>query len=295
VPSGGCGAESHPEITKEAHVVEMDGTERSYFLYAPEGSEPTPLVLDIHGLLEGADVHTMQTKMGEFGLEHGFATVFPHGSGTPVHWEAADVDSPDLDFIDVILDEVGEQRCIDTSRVYAMGLSNGAMMTSLLACTRSNLFAAFAPVAGLLMPAGCDPPRRPPILAFHGTADPILRFNGGITLNLNPDDTATSTAPLPEPDLDGEGYPETARQWADKLGCDAESSDEEVTDEVIRRTWECPDGATIEFVIIVGGGHTWPGSDFMQRFENMVGPSTHDIDANEASWEFFQRYQLPAA
>ena len=71
-------------------------------------------------------------------------------------------------------------QCVDESRIYATGLSDGALFTSLLACTMANRFAAFAPVAGVVVNKPCDPGRRVPIIAFHGTADPILYFNGGV-------------------------------------------------------------------------------------------------------------------
>ena len=81
-------------------------------------------------------------------------------------------------------------------------------------------------------------------------------------------------------DLDGQGYPAAAADWAEQNGCDG-SADEDVSDEVIRRTFDCPDGADVEFYIIEGGGHSWPGSDFSKSIESIVGHTTFDIDATE--------------
>jgi len=297
VPSPGCeGGTAPTEEVKGRHDLPVGaGEARWYLLTAPAGDGPLPLVVDFHGLSEGAEVHTLMSEMGELGLEEGFVTAFPNGTGTPVAWKASR-DSPDLAFVATLLDTIGAERCIDTSRVYATGLSNGAMMTSLLACSMADRFAAFAPVAGLALSDGCDPGRPVPILTFHGTADPILLFNGGIG-DLS---VVTGGAPpegggaLPEADLDGEGYPATARAWAEIIGCEEASSDEELTDELIDRTWSCPEGAALEMVIVLGGGHSWPGSEFSKQIESIVGPTTDDIHASEAAWEFFQRYQLPA-
>ena len=44
-----------------------------------------------------------------------------------------------------------------------------------------------------------------------------------------------------------------------------------------------------------GGGHSWPGSEFSQAIENVVGPTTTSIDANEVMWDFFQAHRLEAA
>lgn len=300
VPSAGCRGDAPTgEVTDERHEVPGttgdDGAPRWYLLTAPASEEPLPLVVDFHGLSEGAQVHSMMTEMGAYGLSEGFVTAFPNGTGSPVRWQVADgADSPEIAFADALLDEIGATRCIDTSRVYATGLSNGAMMTSLMACFRADRFAAFAPVAGLETFDGCQPSDPEAILAFHGTADPILIFNGGVgDLSIVQGGDAPDQS-VPEADLDGEGYPAAAREWAELLGCDPESTDEEVSDEIIRRTWSCPDGSELTFDIVVGGGHSWPGSEFSANIEDIVGPTTFDVDANEAMWEMFQRHQLPA-
>ena len=82
--------------------------------------------------------------------------------------------------------------------------------------------------------------------------------------------------------------------WAEKNGCDPEPTDTNVSETVVHRVHDCPEGGDVEFFIIVGGGHSWPGSEFSKSIENIVGPTTFDIDATRESWEFFQRFQLPA-
>ena len=76
-------------------------------------------------------------------------------------------------------------------------------------------------------------------------------------------------------------------------GCKG-STDEDVSDEVIHRTFDCPDGAAVEFYIIEGGGHSWPGSEFSKSIDSIVGPTTFDIDATDLIWTFFQRFRLPS-
>jgi polyhydroxybutyrate depolymerase len=201
-----------------------------------------------------------------------------------------------------MLDEVEGSLCIDTSRVYAAGLSMGGFMSSAVGCAMSDRFAAVAPVAGLQFPEGCDPGRPVPVMAFHGTEDPILLFNGGVNTDaLAPvlgsgddeaDASTTTTTTMPT-DIDGPGYPQAAADWAEQNGCDG-SSDEEVSDEVLLRTFDCPDGADVEFYIIDGGGHSWPGSEFSKSIGSIVGPTTFDIDATQLIWDFFSRFRLPA-
>src|SRR5204862_3677850 len=184
---------------------------------------------------------------------------------SPVRWDIDPNSNPntDLAFVDAILDDIGHQLCIDTARVYASGLSFGAFMTSFLTCQRANRFAAVVPVAGLIVPTPC-PQRRPvPILTFHGTADPILFFNGGVgEIGLTAPSTGDGAAPAgaprslaapPDVDLDGPGYPANAAAWAASNGCDPDKTDTQLTPEVIHRVWRCPAGADVEFYIVIGG------------------------------------------
>ena len=304
VPSAGCEAGTDTagtEVTLEPRTLQIGGVERSFLLTTPATGpdEPLPLVVDLHGLAEGSQIHATMSQYSPVAQEEGFVVVFPQGLGQPVKWDADPASDPnlDLELVDTILETIGTERCIDTSRVYATGLSYGAIMTSLLMCTRADTFAAFAPVAGIRLPEPCEPGRPLPILSFHGTADPILTFDGqvggslGDIMSGETPESTTSTAP---PDLDGEGYPATVAAWAEKNGCDPEPTDTNVSETVVHRVHDCPEGGDVEFFIIVGGGHSWPGSEFSKSIENIVGPTTFDIDATRESWEFFQRFQLPA-
>jgi polyhydroxybutyrate depolymerase len=292
VPSSGCESAPHGPVEVERVDTSAGGVDRYYLLTAPEDEEPLPLVIDLHGFMEGADVHVQQSALGEYGIQEGFVTAFPHGTGEPVQWDTSGGESPDLAFIDQVIDEVSAGRCIDTTRVYATGLSMGAFMTSLLACERADRFAAFAPVNGLQLPEGCQPSRPVPVLTFHGTLDPILLFNGGIDTSSFSGGDPGPGATIPPADLDGEGYPATAAAWADLQGC-TDPADEAVPP-VVDRTWTCPDGAAMELVIIEGQGHGWPGSEFARAIEDIVGPTVDGVDGNARIWEFFERYQLPA-
>jgi polyhydroxybutyrate depolymerase len=304
VPSKGCGIGIQEPVTKQKKF--LDDSDRWYLLTTPkdlEADTPLPLVLDFHGLAEGADVHALMTRLPEYGQEEGFLVVSPQGTGTPVRWAVApDIQAnADLQYTKALLDQLEAEQCIDLSRVYATGLSNGAFMSSIVGCTMADRIAAIAPVAGLIRPPRCKPSRPVPVLAFHGTEDPILLFNGGVGDRLGnvlpggdgkvepSDDEAT----VPEADLDGAGYPQTAQEWATANGCTGEPKDEDLTDTVIERTWDCPPDGVVDFLIVEGGGHSWPGSKFSANLEKIVGPTDLTIDADELIWHFFQRFQLP--
>lgn len=302
VPSAGCDGPATEQADLVEATIDVRDAARRYLKSAPaweEDDEPVPLVVDFHGLAEGADVHAEMTQLGPMGVEEGFVTAFPHGTGEPVAWNVtADVEAnDDLAFITALLDRIEQEQCVDTARVYATGLSNGAMMASTVACTMADRFAAVAPVAGMALPEPCTPERPVPVLTVHGTADPILLFNGGVNAAaldaaLGGEDSSTTSTTVAA-DLDGEGYPATVRGWAGLNGCDDSSQDDRVSDEVLRRTFDCPDDAPVEFLIVEGGGHSWPGSEFSQSIESIVGPTTFDVDGSREVWEFLSQFSLP--
>lgn len=304
VPSPGCGTSKAPAAELEQHDLTVAGADRFYLLTTPpqhNGTTPLPLVVDFHGLSEGARVHATMSQFSPLAQKEGFVVAFPNGTGTPVRWDANPSSNPnnDLTYVDQMLSQIEASHCIDTSRVYATGLSYGAIMSSFLTCTRSTTFAAVAPVAGITIPTTCNPTRPMPALTFHGTADPILLFNGGVAdlsglLSGQSKDASVPDPAAPKADLNGPGYPEAAKTWAVRNGCKPEPTDTEVSDTVIHRVYACPAGADVEFYIVEGGGHSWPGSEFSKSIGKIVGPTTFDIDATALAWAFFQRFQLPA-
>jgi polyhydroxybutyrate depolymerase len=270
VPSAGCGTSEATPVVDERRDLAVGDSAR-WFLHtvptAHDGVTPLPLVLDVHGLAEGAQIHTAMSEASTFAEAEGFVVAFPHGRFDPVRWDAADQTdgNEDLRFVDAIVATLGDELCLDESRVYAMGLSYGGFMTSLLSCARSDTFAAVAPVAGVRAPEPCEQERAVPILAFHGTADAILPYGP---------------------------YPGFVATWAARNGCDPDPVDTPVTDEVVHRVYDCPRGADVELYTVLEGGHTWPGSPFSQQIEAFVGYTTFDIHATAEAWAFFERHRL---
>lgn len=274
--------------------------ERSWFQRTPAAagsSDPRPLVIDFHGYTEGAPLHRTVSGFEALGEEEGFVTVTPQGQGTPTHWDAR-LDSPDLDFVGDLLDTVEGSTCIDLDQVYVTGFSNGAFMSSSVACRYADRVAAIGAVAGLRDVPDCDPARPVPVIAFHGTDDQFVRYDGG----LGPD-----AEDLPAPDGSGktlgedpaaigtlapgsidDAVPDVAEAWADRNGCTAGSDEAAESSDTTRVSFTCPAGAAVELYRTEGGGHGWPGSLGSAMAGEVVGPTTFTIDATELTWQFFQ-------
>jgi polyhydroxybutyrate depolymerase len=296
IPSEGCGSSQATPVVEEQRFIDVNGTERWFLLTVPgahDGNSPLPIVVDFHGLAEGAQIHTLMSEFSGIAEREGFVVVFPHGRFDPVRWDANPNSDPnqDLEFVETILDTLGSELCLDRTRVYAAGLSYGAFMTSLVTCKLSDRFAAVAPVAGIVLTDPCPQARDVPIVTFHGTDDGIILFNGGF--GQLPFGTGGSSGAQPQAvDLDGAGIPANVRGWAARNGCDPQATDTPLTSEVLHRVYDCPPGADVEFYIVLGGGHTWPGSQFSKAIEGVVGYTTFDIHASEVAWQFFRQFQV---
>ena len=81
--------------------------------------------------------------------------------------------------------------------------------------------------------------------------------------------------------------------WADAADCGTVATVTKITDEgELREFPECADRAEVDFYVVDGGGHTWPGSTLFTGLESLLGPTTFDIDATELIVEWFGRHAL---
>jgi polyhydroxybutyrate depolymerase len=203
-----------------------------------------------------------------------------------------------MQFVGDLIEAVGRTVCIDENRVFATGLSNGAFMSSAVACAYADRVAAVAPVAGIDDPDGCRPARPVPVVAFHGTADTFISYEGGLgesARNLPAPDGSprrVAESDVPPEYLDGPSVPEITAAWAERNGCTSDSKETEVADDVTRITFSCANGADTELYRVTGGGHSWPGSEFSKAIVSAVGHTTFSISANEVMWAFFLDHPL---
>ncbi|MDQ3106394.1 MAG: prolyl oligopeptidase family serine peptidase, partial [Actinomycetota bacterium] len=209
-----------------------------------------------------------------------------NGQGSPRHFSllgATATDADDVEFTIELLDELAERFCIDPTRVYATGMSNGGALSSVLACRGAERFAAVGAVAAMIYLPACDAtpaPRPVPILSMMGTADPVVPFAGGrVNCCGNPNIPAATA---------------TMDSFARHAGCEAEPAVERIgTDVELRRFGGCAAGAAVDFYVIEGGGHTWPGAAFDLAGAGL-GTTTATVKATETLWSFFEQHRLPS-
>ena len=236
---------------QSSETFDFDGATRTYQLYVPpsyRGTTPVPLVFDFHGFGSNAVQQMVYGDFKPLADRHDFLIVAPDGQGESRHFNLTNEKGlqNDVKMVLALLDHIEATFCVDTDRVFSTGMSDGGAMTSVLACLASDRFAAFGAVAVELFFKGCGGDRPVSILAFHGTGDPIVTFNGG---------RRSAAAARRSVRLRRDGLVGRARH------CDAAFVDTRLGSEVRRRTWSGCDGSSeVVFYIIDGGGHTWPGS-----------------------------------
>ncbi len=278
---------------------------RDYILHVPPsytGADRIPLVLNLHGAGSFASDQKLYSDLAAKADEAGFVLVMPQAIGVSPgferRWHVTTVfpGAPDdVGFITDLLDEIEAALCVDPARVYSTGISNGAQMSMRLACNLSDRIAAIAPVAGVYWPpfspdfaepADCPAKTRPvPVIAFHGTDDLFVPFNGGLgilgtTFRLSIEDAIA--------------------EWAANDNCTTGPSDSQAAPGVRLRHYEdCDDGAAVDLYVVEdadgagpgteGGGHTWPGTPIDVPG---LGATSHEISANDLMWAFFQAHPL---
>lgn len=169
-------------------AITSSGEKREYLLFVPESydrAKATPLVISLHAAMSWPALQRNISQWNEAADEHGFIVVYPAGTGIgPKTWfmEGAENPSrmPDVLFIAELIDTLAATYNIDPTRIYADGLSNGGGMAFALSCTLSHRIAAIGAVAAAqsLSWSWCADSTPVPMIAFHGTADPLVPYNG---------------------------------------------------------------------------------------------------------------------
>jgi polyhydroxybutyrate depolymerase len=262
------------------------GRARRYLVHVPpiyDRTKPTALVISMHGAGGWPRQQQNLSRWSKLADAQGFIVVYPAGTGFPQIWHVFRQTGleEDAKFISGMIDTLERAYNIDSTRIYANGFSNGGGMAFVLSCNLSNRIAAIGLVAAAetLPWSWCEDHRPMPMVAFHGTADPIVPYKGGhspVTPEIFPDvQTWTSS-------------------WAQRNRCAPTPSESSVAPDVTRREYtNCADSADVVLYTIRNGGHTWPGGKPLPRI--IVGATTNEIDATRVMWNFFRQHTLQTA
>jgi polyhydroxybutyrate depolymerase len=277
------------------------GRDRTWIVHVPPGAAagaPLPVVLVFHG--GGGNAHGQQawSRLDAIADREGFLAVYPDGTGRfgrrLLTWNAGsccgyarDNGVDDVGFVLALLDDLATRTAVDRRRVYATGMSNGAMMSYRLAAEASDRIAAVAPVAGAMVMTPPPPARSVPVMHIHSVDDPRAPYAGG------PGPLFPFLRRVEHPPVE-----RTITWWVEQDGC-ARTPHVEVPrrdqtgDTATRVVYApCRDGAEVVLWKLTGAGHVWPGAPpTYARW--LLGPPTRVVDASAEMWAFFRRFALP--
>jgi polyhydroxybutyrate depolymerase len=273
-------------LNRSDGAIVSSGEKREYLLHVPKSydrAKPTPLVISLHAAALWPAAQQYMTRWNGLADAQGFIVVYPAGTGVgPRNWrvDGSAGRMKDVRFISELMDTLEAAYNIDPTRIYVNGLSHGGAMAFVLSCTVSDRIAAVGTVAAAqtLPSSWCTDRRSVPMIAFHGTADPMVPYRGG---------------PSPDPfnPLTFTAVRDWAADWARRNRCAPAPIESPVARDVTRSEYtHCADDAAVVLYTIEGGGHSWPGGKTMPEW--LVGPTSNAIDATDLMWAFFREHQL---
>jgi len=287
---------SNPESPRpgtSARSLVSAGLKRCYLLHLPpdyDGDQSLPLVISLPGFTSNPKGQEYLTRWNEVADNEGLLVVYPQGTSFPLRWNSStaftDSDVDDIQFIADLVDEVSNIMAVDPSRIYVDGMSNGGSMANRVACELAGKVAAVGVVTGppVEPPGGCYPERPIPLIAFYGTEDPLVAYEGGIA----PESFISKLIHRSSPPVSFPSVTSYIEEWADRDGCSPvpELIPAQGDASGVRYTG-CKATSEIVFYTIEGGGHAWPGGR-----PTFVGKTSRDIDASQVMWEFFKAHPL---
>lgn len=260
-----------------------NGINRTYRLYVPAVYNPVlavPFVLNLHGYGSNAFEQEVYSNFKPVADTANFLIVHPDGtvdgSGNQFWNSFGAINVDDVDFLSALIDTISSNYNVDQNCIYSTGMSNGGFMSYKLACELGNKITAIASVTGTMIwneYNNCTPQHPTPVMQIHGTADPIVPYNGSVSLV--PVDSVINF-------------------WVQKNNCLSTPIFTAVAD--INQNDGCTaehflytngnNGASVELYKVIDGGHTWPGSLFT------IGITNQDFSASVEIWKFFRKYKL---
>ena len=270
--------------------------QRRYAFYVPAklASHP-PLLLALHGSMGNAAQmrRTSAYRFEQLADEHGFIVVYPEGHEG--HWNdcrrkgpfaAKQLGIDDIGFMRALVAHFRSAYTVDSARVFAVGISNGAHLSYRLALEAPELVRAVAAVAANLPTADnfdCTPVKGAvSVLIINGTEDPINPFEGGRVTIFGFGDRGTVLSTR-----------ESAAYFARRNGIAGAPVIERLAQKGSTRTsvdrahWRSATGADVVLYTINGGGHTLPQP--RPSAPRILGRTDRTLDGPAEIWRFFDR------
>lgn len=263
-------------------TMQFDGLTREYNIYVPaiyNSNNSVPLVINMHGYGSNMAQQAIYGNFKNLADTDNFIIVCPNGTFDNTntrYWNAfgATGGVDDVAFISALIDTIGTLYNIDSTKVFATGMSNGGFMSYKLACELNDRIAKIASVTGTMttpLEASCTPINPIPVMQIHGTADPTVAYGGGGGFT---------------------SIEDAVDFWVEHNNCDTTPivtvlPDINTSDSSTVELYEYlngDDSSKVVFYKVINGGHTWPGA----LVDIPSGYTNKDFNASLVIWEFFK-------
>jgi poly(3-hydroxybutyrate) depolymerase len=218
---------------------------------AANRSRRVPLVVALHFATGTGAAMERATGLTAEARRAGFDVAYPTATSSDRWWRPAD-----LPRLRRTITAIERTACIDRSRLYLVGWSNGGSAAVRAACERPGTVAAVVLFAAAVNAArSCTPAHTPSLLEIHGTADPLWPY-------------ARARA--------------FVAAWAKANDCGTRTTGRIGTRGTLLRWTACKDGATFEHLRIRGARH-------IELFSDLRAAG---IDPDKTAWRFLSVNRL---
>ena len=225
------------------YSIQSAGYSRSYQVHVPDSYDPSvryPLIMSFDGI-EGSGARMEgYSNLDKLPAVVVYPDSLPGKSGFTA-WQGAPYSiegDRDVQFVSDILKSIPSQYCVDSTRVYAVGMSNGGAFANTVSCKLGDQIKAVASVSGAYYSA-CKPEERTPsLLVVHSTDDRQVPIKGV---------TARNLPPVPK-------YVET--QVVDRH-CKTVAEQTKAGSTVYYKWQNCDDNSSVQFIIVNKQPHGW--------------------------------------
>ena len=292
-------------------TITSGGYDRNYLIFIPptyRKDTPTSIIVSYHGGERTAEdqLELDLLTSPEFNTES--FVVYPQGISVRAFclclgfenlarlmhlqdtWQGVPgVTTNDVQFTTDILNKIENLYCIDQSRIYVTGKSDGAGFCNVLACDPdlSTRIAAFAPVSGAYyvdtlpcMPTTVDIPCSPgrsqiPLLAFHGGNDTTIPYTG--------EERKGECLP---------SIPHFIQEWASREALGTKNITTPVADDTVKYTYGVGyDAGLVALIFDSVIGHDWP-STAPNDDNQHAGHHPASFNATPIILDFFHNHPL---
>ncbi|NRQ41755.1 alpha/beta hydrolase [Rheinheimera sp. YQF-2] len=176
--------------TDQTQLIQLGG--RKYWLALPDNYQPAnsyKLLLAFHH--SGGRGKEMQSLSQFDKISNDYIVAYPESE--QVEWNegcecniAHRLGADDLGFTSNMIAEIQQRHNVTPGEVYAAGYSQGGLFVQNLACNLPHAFKAVAVVAApmsIQLASSCAPTQPVSMMMVHGTADPVLPYNGMVHSN----------------------------------------------------------------------------------------------------------------